>query len=168
MSSRSRGSYLLLLPIISFSLCSCASLSPPSTPAVSAPIPAVPSAPSAIKPVPGEKTIKDTFSRTYSVDFMSFYPKLHSALQDYASRNKGISFQIVRLGSKMVIFRGLYRGEGEQDRFLMVITAKPMEPRRTLMEVKISPSNSEVSSAYLGKVAKDLFQIVEKGINPVR
>lgn len=165
MSLRSRGSFLLLLPIISFSLYSCASLTPSSTPAVSAPIPAVPPAPSAIKPVPGEKTVKDNFSRTYSVDFMSFYPKLHSALQDYARRNQGNSFQVVRLGSEVVIFRGRYKGEGDQERFLTVITAKPVGPKKTLMEVKISPINPEASSAYLEKAANALFQIFEKGIN---
>jgi hypothetical protein len=99
---------------------------------------------------------------------MSFYPKLHSALQDYPSVNKGNSFQVVRLGSEVVIFRGLYKGNGEQGRFLTVITAKPAGPKSTLMEVKISPSNPEASSAYLEKAAKDLFQIIEKGINPAK
>jgi hypothetical protein len=99
---------------------------------------------------------------------MSFYPKLHSALQDYASRNKGNSFQVVRLGSEVIIFRGFYEGKREEDRFLTVITAKPMGPKSTLMEVKISPRNTEASSVYLEKAAKDLFQIVEKGINPAR
>jgi hypothetical protein len=164
MSLRSWGSFLLLLPIISFSLCSCASLTPPPTPEVSAPIPEIPPAPS-IKPVPDEKPVKDNFSRTYSVDFMSFYPKLHSALQDYARRNQGNSFQVVRLGSKGVIFRGRYKGEGDQERFLTVITAKPVGRKKTLMEVKISPNNPEASSAYLEKVANALFQIFEKGIN---
>ena len=176
MSPRSQGSFLsLLLAIISLSLCSCAPLILPSTPEVPAPrpevpgpTPATPSAPPAIKPVPGEKTVKDTFSRTYSVEFISFYPKLHSALQDYASRNKGNSFQVVRLGSEVVIFRGFYKGEGEQNRFLTIITAKPLGSSMTLMEVKISPSNPEASSAYLEKAAKDLFQIVEQGINPAR
>ena len=166
MSFQSRGSYLLLLLIISFSLCSCASPTPPSTPAVSVPIPAASSVPSAIKPVPREKSVKDTFSRTYSVDFMFFYPKLHSALQDYASRNMGTSFQIVLLGGKLVIFRGHFKREGDQDRFFTVITAKPVGPKKTLMEVKISPGNSEASSAYLEKAADDLFQIAEKGISP--
>ena len=175
MSSRSRGSFLLLLLLISFSLCSCAPLTLPTTPAeraprpeVSRPTPATPSAPPTLKPFPGEKTVKDTFSRTYSIDFMSFYPKLHSALQDYANRHKGNSFQVVRLGSDVVIFRGLYKGEGDQESFLTVITAKPVGPKKTLMEVKISPSNPEASSVHLEMAARGLFQMVEKGIYPGR
>ena len=79
-----------------------------------------------------------------------------------------ILFKFVRLGSEVVIFRGLYKEKGEQGRFLTVITAKPVGPKSTLMEVKISASNPGASSAYLEKAAKDLFQIIENGINPAR
>jgi hypothetical protein len=69
---------------------------------------------------------------------MSFHPKLHSALQDYANRYRGNSFQVVRLRNDAVIFRGLNKREENQDRFLTVITVNPAGPKKTLMEIKIS------------------------------
>jgi hypothetical protein len=151
--------------MISFLLGSCAKPPLPTQPPGSPPPPkASPPAASKVEPLTGEKPVKHSFSRSYPVDFMSFYPKLHSALQDYANRNKGNSFQVVRLGSDAVIIRGLYKGERDQDHFLAVITAKPEGPKKSLLEIKLSPIHP-VSSASLETAAEDLFQMVGKGMD---
>jgi hypothetical protein len=108
------------------------------------------------------KIVRDDFSRTYSVDFMSFHPRLNSALQDYARKQKGSFFQVIRLGNEAVIIQGLYKGEQEQDRIPATITAKPAGPEKTRMEIKISSSDSKIFSEYLKEAARDLFQIIEK------
>jgi hypothetical protein len=113
--------------------------------------------------VPDGKIIRNNFSRTYNVDFAYFHPRLNLALQDYAQRYKGNSFQVVRLGSDAVIIRGLYQGDQDRGRFPTFITIKPMSPQKTWMEIKISSSNPEASAEYLERAAKELFQIVEKG-----
>jgi len=105
----------------------------------------------------------DKFSRTYAVDFMSFHPKLNSALQDYAKRHEGNSFQIALLGSEAVIIQGLYKGERYQDRLSTTITVKPAGPGRTWMEIKISSNDPKIFSEYLREAARELFQIIEKG-----
>ena len=105
----------------------------------------------------------DKFSRTYGLDFMSFHPKLNSALQDYAKRHKGNFFQVTHLGSDTVIMQGSYK-EGEyQGPLSTTITVKPAGPRRTRVEIKISSSDPKISSEYLKEAARDLFQIIEKG-----
>jgi hypothetical protein len=111
---------------------------------------------------------RDNFSRTYAVDFMSFHPKLNSALQDYARKQKGGSFQVIRLGNDAVIIQGFYRREQEQDRFPSTVTAKSAGPGRTRMEIKISSSDSKIYSEHLKEFAGDLFQIIEKetGVRP--
>ena len=106
---------------------------------------------------------RDNFSRTYAVDFMSFHPRLNSALQDYAKNHKGNSFRVALLRNDAFILQGFYQGEQEQDRLPSTITAKPAGPGRTKMEIKISPCDSKISSEYLKDVARDLFQIIEKG-----
>jgi hypothetical protein len=152
--------------MISLLLGSCAkpplrTEAPGSPPSPKAPPPAA----STVEPFTGEKTIRDSFSRSYPVDFMSFYPKLHAALQDYAHRNKGNSFQVVRLGSDAVIIRGLYKGERDQDRFLAVITAKPEGPKKSLLEIKLSPLHP-ASPTTVETAAEELFQMVGKETNP--
>jgi hypothetical protein len=105
----------------------------------------------------------DAFARTYAGDFMSFHPKLNSALQDYAKRHKGNSFQIARLGSDAVIIQGIYQGERDQGRYSTTITIKPAGARKSRMEIKISAKNAGASSTNLEEVARDLFQILEQG-----
>jgi hypothetical protein len=105
---------------------------------------------------------KDHFSRTYAVDFMSFHPRLNSALQDYAKTHKGNFFRVALLKNDAVIIQGFYKGEQEQDRIPTTITAKPAGPERTRMEIKMSSSDSKISSEYFKEAARDLFQIIEK------
>jgi hypothetical protein len=105
----------------------------------------------------------DKFSRTYGADFMSFHPKLNSALQDYAKSHQGNSFQVTYLGSDQVILQGLYKGKQYPGRLSPMITVKPAGPRRTWVEIKISASDPKISSEYRKGAARDLFQIIEKG-----
>jgi hypothetical protein len=105
----------------------------------------------------------DKFSRTYTADFKSVHPKINSALQDYAKRHKGNSFQIVLLGSDAVIIQGLYKGEQCQARLSTTITVKPAGPGRTRIEIKISSNDAKISSEYLKEAGRELFQIIEKG-----
>jgi len=103
------------------------------------------------------------FSRTYGLDFMSLHPKLNSALQDYAKRHNGNSFQIAHLGSDQVIIQGFYKGGPYRGPLSTTITVKPAGPKRTWVEIKISSAAPTTSSAYLKEAARDLFQIIEKG-----
>jgi hypothetical protein len=105
---------------------------------------------------------KDHFSRTYAVDFMSFHPRLNSALQDYAKTHKGNFFRVALLRNDAVIIQGFYKGEQEQDPIPTTITAKPAGPERTRMEIKISSSDSKISAECFKEAARDLFQIIEK------
>jgi len=103
------------------------------------------------------------FSRTYGLDFMSFHPRLNSALQDYAKGHKGNSFQVTHLGSDTVIIQGFYKGDQYRAPLSTTIAVKPAGPRRTWVEIKISSRDPEISSKYLKEAAGELFQIVEKG-----
>jgi len=103
------------------------------------------------------------FSRTYGLDFMSFHPKLNSALQDYAKEHKGNSFQVSHLGSDKVVIRGFYKGKPYQGPLSTTITVKPAGPGGTRVEIKISSTDPKISSEYLKEAAGDLFQIIEKG-----
>ena len=105
----------------------------------------------------------DKFSRTYGADFMSFHPKLNSALQDYAKGHKGNSFQVTLLGSDTVTIQGFYKGEKYRGPLSTTIAVKPGGPRRTWVEIKISSRDPEISPKYLKEAAGDLFQIIEKG-----
>jgi hypothetical protein len=105
----------------------------------------------------------DKFSRTYGLDFMSFHPKLNSALQDYAKRHKGNFFRVAHLGSDTVIMQGSYKGGQYQVPLSTTITVKPAGPRRTWVEIKISSTGPKISSEYLKEAAGDLFQIIEQG-----
>ena len=121
-----------------------------------------------LKGVLVDRIVRDSFSRTYSVDFMSFHPKLHMALQDYANKHRGSSFQVIRLGNDGVIIQGIYKGERDQDRLSTAITAKPAGPERTSMEIRISSSNPDASPKSLEMAAQELFRVVEKetGLHP--
>ncbi len=110
-----------------------------------------------------ENVIKDTFSRTYSAEFTSFHPRINTALQDYAQKNKGNAFQVVRLGGDAVVIRGRFKRDSDSDRFFATLTAKPSANQKTALQIKISSSKAEASTAYLEKAAEDLFRIVEIG-----
>lgn len=103
------------------------------------------------------------FSRTYGLDFMSLHPKLNSALQDYAKRHNGNSFQIAHLGNDQVIIQGFYKGGPYRGPLSTTIKVKPAGPKRTWVEIKISSSAPKISSEYLKEAAGDLFQIIGKG-----
>jgi len=106
----------------------------------------------------------EKFSRTYAWDYKAFHPRLNSALQEYAHKHKGNSFQIVRLGSDIVVIRGVFQRDGDQGRFFVDITLKPAGKKKTLLEMKISSSRSSLTLGSIEKASSDLFQIIEKGI----
>ncbi len=118
---------------------------------------------SSLKFTPEGKIVKDTYSKSYGTDFLSFHPQINAALQDHARTHKGNSFQVARLGSDSVVIRGRYQREGDPDRFFANVTAKPAGPRKTFVEIKISAANPEASSATLERAAGELFRIIESG-----
>jgi len=97
---------------------------------------------------------------------VDFFPKTNLALQSYAQRNPGNSFQITRLGNDGVIIRGLY--QREKVRVPVTLTIKPGGPSRSFLEVKIYWENRDIAPGDLEIVASELFQIVEKatGLRP--
>jgi hypothetical protein len=107
------------------------------------------------------KVGRDNFSRTYAEDFMTSHPKLNSALQDYAKRHEGNSFQVTHLGSDKVIIQGLHRGD--QGRLFITITLKPAGPGRSRVEIKVPASDPKIPSEYLEHVVNGLFQTIENG-----
>ena len=109
-----------------------------------------------------EKSKGDPFSRVYAVPFKDFHPKLNQALQRYAKEKPGNSFQVARLGSDLVIIRGLYQKESDQERLLVVITTRPVSPEKTRLEIKPSASQPDASLASIEVAAGELFQIIEK------
>jgi len=113
--------------------------------------------------LPPWKIGRDHFPRTYAEDFKTFHPKLNSALQEYAKRHKGNSFQIARLGSDAVIIQGIYQGERDQGRYATTITIKPAGAGKSRAEIKISARSPGASSTNLEEVARDLFRTIEKG-----
>lgn len=116
-----------------------------------------------LKILPEETIVKDKFSRTYSIDFRSFHPKLNSALQEYAQKHKGNSFRIARLGSDGVIINGYFKSDGNQERFFTNITVNPAGTKKTRLEIKLSTNNPNVSPESFEKAYKELFQIIERG-----
>jgi len=104
----------------------------------------------------------DTFSRTYPMEFASFYSQANSALQDYARTRKGNSFQISRLGSNEVVLRGIYLREGTQERYSATLTVKPAGPKRSQLEIKVAPAAEASSSGNPEAAAKEIFLIIEK------
>ncbi len=117
-----------------------------------------------MKITPQESTVRDTFSRSYPMNFPSFHPKVNGALQEYAQKHKGNSFQVIRLGSDTMVIRGRYKRDADQDPFSTAITTKPEGAKRSSVEIKISPVKREASSEYLEKAAEQLFRIIETGI----
>jgi len=113
-----------------------------------------------------ERLRKDPFSRTYSAEFMDFHPKINLALQSYARRNPGNSFQYTRLGNDAVIIQGLY--QKERTRAPVILTIKPGGPSKSLLQIKISWKNSDIVLEDLEVAASELFEIIEKatGLRP--
>ena len=109
-----------------------------------------------------EKPKGDPFSRVYAVPFKEFHPKLNQALQKYAKEKPGNSFQVARLGSDLVIIRGLYQKEPNQARLPVVITTRPVRPEKTRLEIKPPANHPDASSAVIEAAAGELFQIIEK------
>ena len=106
---------------------------------------------------------KDKFSRAYSQEFASFHPKVNSALQEYAQKNKGNSFRIARLGNDGVIIRGYFKSGQYQERFSTEIMVKPSGRGKTLLEINFAVNTPSVSTDSLEKASQEIFRIVEKG-----
>lgn len=105
---------------------------------------------------------RDTFTRTYPVDFRSFHPQVLSSLQDYSRINKGNSFQVQRLGSEDVILRGVYQNGKGEDRFIVDLTLKSAGSKKSSLEIKLTP-NSPEASGNMERAGQSLLQIIEKG-----
>jgi hypothetical protein len=104
----------------------------------------------------------DTFSRTYPMEFASFYSQANSALQDYARTRKGNSFQISRLGSNEVILRGVYLREGTQERYSATLIVKPAGPKKSQIEIKVAAAAEGATPGDPEAAAKEIFLIIEK------
>jgi len=113
--------------------------------------------------IPEEKIVKDKFFNTYSMDFESFHPKLNSSLQEYAQKQKGNSFRVVRLGSDKVIIRGFFKSDHHQERFSTEITVKPAGQKKTRLEIKLSTIHPNVPPGSFEKASQELFQIIARG-----
>ncbi len=109
------------------------------------------------------KTLKDRYSRTYSMDFSSFHPKMNSALQEYAQKHKGNSFRVVRLGSDGVMIKGYFRSEKNGERFSAEISVKPGVEKVTRLEIKLSAPALKMEAGFLERACRELFQIIEQG-----
>ena len=105
---------------------------------------------------------QDTFTRIYAINFASFHGQANAALQDHAKTHKGNSFQISRVGSDAVILRGVYLREGGREKYVSILTIKPIASRKCQLEIKFDSSAGGPSSSNPDKAAKELFQIIEK------
>lgn len=105
---------------------------------------------------------QDTFTRIYAINFASFHGQANAALQDHAKTHKGNSFQISRLGSDAVILRGVYLREGGREKYVSILTIKPIASQKCQLEIKFDSSAEGFSSSHPDEAAKELFQIIEK------
>jgi len=137
-----RQDWWVILPIL-WIIFSCASVAP-------------------LKPIWGEKPAEDKFSRIYPIEFANFHSEVNITLQDFAEKNKGNSFQILRLGSEAVVLQGRYKREQDPKPFPLSITIKPSGPGKTWMGIKFSPADREASPEYLEIAAAELFGLIEK------
>jgi len=87
-------------------------------------------------------------------------------LQEYARTRKGNSFSISRLGSDEVVLRGIYLREGPQERYSATLTLKPAGPKKSQMEIKVTPAAETSSAGDPEAAAKEIFSIVEKSLGP--
>lgn len=106
----------------------------------------------------------DTFSRTYNLNFYSFHPKFNSFLQEYARQNKGSSFQIRRLGSAEVIWRGILKLKNRADNFPVEIVSKPAGQKKSKLEIKFLDDSPPRTSASWAIASAEFFQAVEEGM----
>lgn len=104
----------------------------------------------------------EVFARTFPVEFSSFHPRANSALQDYARTRKGNAFQVARLGGEEVILKGHFRSEGSGERFAATLTAKPAGPKKSRLEIRMTPVAEPSSADNLEAAAEEIFAIVEK------
>ena len=104
----------------------------------------------------------DTFTRTYAIDFGSFYGQANAALQDHARTHKGNSFHVSRMGSDAVILRGVYLRAGGQEKYVPILTIKPSASQKSRLEIKFDSSVENPSSPNPDVAAKEIFQIIEK------
>ena len=105
---------------------------------------------------------QDTFTRIYAIDFGSFHGQANAALQEHAKIHKGSSFQIFRLGSDVVILRGVYLREGGREKYVSILTIKPIASQKCQLEIKFDSSAGGPSSLHPDEAAKEIFQIIEK------
>lgn len=116
-----------------------------------------------LKPIIERKAEQDPFSRTYLFPFKDFHPKLNQALQKLSRENPGNSFQIVRLGSDSVIFRGFYQKDRSQPRTPLTILVRPLESGKTKVNLEIPGLRSLASSSESPEaIGQEFFQIIEK------
>ncbi len=108
-------------------------------------------------------TPQDTFIRTYGIDCGSFHGQVNAALQDYAKNHKGNSFQISRLGSDAVILRGIYLRDGNREKYVSILTIKPITAQKCQLQIKFDSSAGGPSSSNPDEAGKEIFQIIEKG-----
>ena len=110
-----------------------------------------------------QRTIpQDTFTRIYAINFASFHGQANAALQDHAKIHKGNSFQISRVGSDAVILRGVYLREGGREKYVSILTIKPIASQKCQLEIKFDSSAGGPSSSHPDEAAKEIFQIIEK------
>jgi hypothetical protein len=114
--------------------------------------------------LPG-KSRSEPFSRVYPIPLKDFHPMLNQALQKYAQKKPGNTFQVVRLGNDMVVIRGYFQKEPQQGRLPVVITSKPGGEQRTRLEINPSAGQPGEPKAIAG----ELFRIIEKetGLTPL-
>ena len=105
---------------------------------------------------------QDTFTRIYAINFASFHGQANAALQDHAKIHKGNSFQISRVGSDAVILRGVYLREGGREKYVSILTIKPIASQKCQLEIKFDSSAGGPSSSHPDEAAKEIFQIIEK------
>lgn len=106
----------------------------------------------------------DTFSRTYDLNFYNFHHKFNNFLQEYARQNKGSSFQIRRLGSAEVIWRGILKLKNRADNFPVEIISKPAGQKKSKLEIKFLDDSSPRTSATWERASVEFFQAVEEGM----
>ncbi len=106
-----------------------------------------------------ENPARDPFFRIYAVPFKDFHPRLHQALQKFAREKPGNSFQVSRLGSDGVYFRGFLL-RANNTRVSISIVTKPAGAEKTSLEIK--PSTGSGSSSEAATASSDLFQAIEK------
>ncbi|HSR14008.1 MAG TPA: hypothetical protein VLS90_21350 [Thermodesulfobacteriota bacterium] len=113
-------------------------------------------APGARVPAPEIKKPADPYSRTYGIAFKDFHPRINQALQKYSRENPGNSFQVSRLGSDLVAFRGLMKSNGSA-LFLAIQTSAAGSDKS---RIEIRPPEGQAGPAAEKNIAR-LFDSIE-------